>query len=624
MRKYYFVLLIIFLLPIKAFSISAVIDSNYTYDYSQPPEFQPSMTSQFTSLSRGVLDVYANPAGIMHINTLEVAAGLTGFVRNPIGSDQNFIYVDDKSLGGIENSPNSRAFVRISDDRNAITPETRAVAINEDYSKGGGINYFGMTYRVTDWLAFSVSRKRPTSINFNYQMLAPLMLDAQANFRGMSIEAGGAGNYVQIRNDGTIEVVVSGIPVTSEVAAWSGFLEQGTSEVNWMNGEFNNSIVNQNSVVITAAGNINQVSWGLNVIPMTVDMQLNNEIAVYSDANNNNMTVYLPKFSFSSSEEAINWVTYESGQASGYHGISVESLAGQQIGGAKIAGKYSGSFVRMDLGLQWEPNDFLSFGAVYENFNGASLKMSGVNVVQYVQHRVNTASKMPTEETASYWNPYYDTPTHEVETEETIRNILTMQPIEMPKKLKFGMALKKPFLMALDWEQWQNEYKYSSDPGHPDTAHYITMSNISFLRLGAESQIMFLPMIVRGSLTGLFRPVSNDKDVEKSLDDLYEKLPIVPVDGNIYFGFGVLDGELGFGVGGGGLPLIQAVMFDVSTIAKVFYSNVYYKKGDWQVSYLMTMDPVLTGFSSDVSTTAGESSTVRLMATSTLGIGFRF
>jgi hypothetical protein len=57
---------------------------------------------------------------------------------------------------------------------------------------------------------------------------------------------------------------------------------------------------------------------------------------------------------------------------------------------------------------------------------------------------------------------------------------------------------------------------------------------------------------------------------------------------------------------------------------KVFYANIYYTRGIWQVSYLMTMDPVLTGFSSDVSTTAGEGSNIRLMQTSTLSIGFKF
>ena len=612
-------------MPFKAFCATGTIDSHYSYDYSQPPEFQPSLNSQFTTLAGGVTDIYANPAGILRVNTFEVAVGVSGYVQNPIKSDENRVYIDDVNLRGTQTSPNSRAYVRFTDDRSAITAESRPVTIDEDYAKGGGVNFFGMTYRMSDWLAFSVSRKRPSAFTFNYQMLTPILLDAKSDFRGTTVEAGGPGNYINIRNDGTIEVVVGGIAMaTSEIAAWSGFLSQGTGEVNWVDGTFDNTIVNQNSIVLTAAAKTGPVSWGLNVMPMTVDIELNNEVSVSSDPGNSNITFYIPNLNFSSTFDALAWVTFEAGNASGYRSIEVETRAGQQIGTAKVAGKYSASLTRMDLGMQWDPLDYLSIGAVYENFNGATLDLKGVEVIQEVKHWVDTSSKMPTLEGQSYWDPFLTTPTHEVDTENVIRNTLSFNPIELPKKIKVGAAFKKPILFAVDWEQWMNEYKFSSDPGHPDTAHNITLSNISFVKLGAESRIMFTPLTVRGSLTGMFKPTTDDKATEDSLDNLFSNLPIVPVDGNIYFGFGLFDGECGFGFGGGGLPFLQAIMLDMSSIMKVFYANIYYTRGIWQVSYLMTMDPVLTGFSSDISTTAGEGSTIRLMQTSTLSIGFKF
>jgi hypothetical protein len=611
-----------FILPCSAFCATGVIDSAYSYDYTQPPEFQPSMNSQFTALSSGVTDIFANPAGIMHVNTIEVAIGVSGYVQNPVGNDQNKIYVDDTSMGGIQGSPNSRAYVRLTDDRASITAESRPVTIDENYSKGGGVNYFGMTYKVSDWLAFSVSRMRPTAISFNYQALVPIMLDAQADFRGTSVEVGGAGDYINVRNDGSIEVVVSGVPFTSEVSAWSGFLRQGTSEVNWMNGEFDNSIMNQNSIVLSAAAKTGAFTWGLNIIPMTVDMRLNNEVSIRSDSNNNDLVFYMPKFDFESSEEAINWVTRECGTANGYHSMSVETMAGEKIGEARIAGNYSGSLTRMDFGMQWEPNDFFSAGAVYENFNGATLKMEGVNVVQEVYHWVDTNSQMPIGSTESYWNPFLSSPTHEVETERIIRNTLTMQPIELPKNLKFGFAFKKPFLIAVDWEQWQNEYKYSSDPGHPETAHYINLKDITFLKIGMEVPLFFL--FSRGNITGLVRASSDDRETQKNIEDIFANTPAVPVDGNLYLGARINDSEIGLGFGGGGLPFIKALMLDMTSIAKVFYTNLYYKKGDWQISYLYTLDPVLTGFSSEISSTKGVSSDIKLMSTSTLSIGFRF
>ena len=615
----------VFLCPFAAYCATGTINSNYSYDYTQPPEFQPSLNSQFTALSGGVADILANPAGIMRVNTFEVAVGLSGLVQNPIGDDDNNIYVDDTNMGGIEGSPNSSTYVRLTDDRSSVTAETRPITISEEYSKGGGMNFFGMTYRMSDWLAFSICRKRQTAFTFDYKMLAPLMLDAKANFRNTTFEAGGPGNYLNIRNDGTIEVVVGGITIgTSEVSAWSGFLDQGTSEVNWMNGTFDNTIVNHNGLILSAAVKTGQFSWGLNVMPMTYDMELNNEISVTSDDNNSNLKFYLPDLDFSSTEEAYFWVTSECAAQSGYRSMEVETKHGEQIASAKVAGKYSASLARMDFGMQWEPLDYLSVGAVYENFNGAVLDLKGVEVVQYVQHRVDQSSKMPTEEGMSYWDPFYATPTHEVETETSIRNIFTMQPIELPRKVRFGAALKKPIIFAIDLEQWLNEYEFTSDPSHPELAHYVNLNDISFIKLGGETQLLFLPMVMRGSLTCMFKPTSDDPATQQNLDDLYSTLPIVPVDGNMYLGFGVMDGEFGFGFGGGGLPLMQAVMLDMSSIMKVFYTNIYYTRQNWQVSYLMTMDPVLTGFSSDVSTSAGESSEIKLMSTSTLSIGFKF
>ena len=618
------VLLVILLLPFAAFCATGTIDSSYTYDYSQPPEFQPSLNSQFTALSCGVTDIMMNPAGIMHVNTIEGAVGVSGFVQNPIRSDENKVYFDDVNMGGIQNSPNSSAFIRLTDDRSAVTAESRPITINEDYSKGGGINFFGTTYRFSDWLAVAISRRRPTTISFDYQMLAPVLVDAKANFRGTSFEAGGAGNYINIRNDGTIEAIINGAAVTSEVPAWSGFLEQGTGEVNWADGTFDNSITTDNGVVITAAAKTGQFSWGLNIMPVNVELDLDNELSVTSDSNNTNLKFYIPNLDFSSSDEAMYWATSEVGDPTGYRSIEVETLPGQQIGGAKIAGKYSGSYARMDFGMQWEPADFFSAGAVYENFNNAVLDLKGVGIVQYVEHRIDTSSQMPTSEGDSYWNPFLGTPTHEVDSENVIRNVLAMRSIQIPRKVSFGFALKKPILLAFDMEEWMNDYTFSSDPGHPDTAHDITLSNISFARLGVESRIAFLPVIIRGSITGMLKPASNDKATQDSIDDLFKSTPVVPVDGNIYLGFGVLDGELGVGIGGGGLPLMQALMLDMSSIMKVFYTNIYFMRGNWQISYLMTMDPVLTGFSSDLSTSSGEESDVKLMSTSTLSIGFKF
>jgi hypothetical protein len=617
------IILLMILFPMSVQCATPSVSSAYSYDYTQPPEFQPSLNSRFTALSNGVTDILANPAGIMHVNTLEVALGGSTFISNPLKTDENKIYIDDNAMKGIQGSPNSRAYVRFTDDRSATTAESRPITIDEEYSKGGGINYFGVTYRMADWLAFSISRKRPTAISFNYNVSAPVLIDAQGSFRGATFEAG-PGNLVRIRDDGKVEVVTSLTTETSAVSAWSNFLDQGTGEVNWANATLDNTLVNHNSIVITAASKAGAFSWGLNIMPESIDLELNNEVNVYSDPGNADLQFYLPKFNFSNTQEAIDWVTYECGNASGYRSMSIETLAGEKIGEAKVAGKYSASFVRMDLGMQWEPTDYFSMGAVYENFNGATMDLKGVQITQYVQHRVNSQSRMPTEEGVSYWDPFYDTPTHEVETENNIRTALDFKPIELPKKLKMGFAFKKPVLFAVDWEQWQNEYSFSTNPGNPAAGRSIKIRDISFLKMGMESQIFFLPAIFRGSVTGLLRPSVEDPDTEKGLDDIYRNFGIIPVDGNVYLGFGVYDGELGFGVGGGGLPLIQALMMDMSAIAKVFYSNVYYKRGDWQLSYLMTMDPVLTGFESDLSNSDPDENEIKLMQTSTLSLGFRF
>ena len=87
----------------------------------------------------------------------------------------------------------------------------------------------------------------------------------------------------------------------------------------------------------------------------------------------------------------------------------------------------------------------------------------------------------------------------------------------------------------------------------------------------------------------------------------------------LYLNFHDGNGEVGIGFGGGGLALTRTLAADMSDIAKIYFTDIYYAAKTWRMSYQMTMDPILTGFDSDFS--GGD---VSLASTSTLSIGFKF
>ncbi|MFC1559623.1 hypothetical protein ACFL4F_00815 [Candidatus Margulisiibacteriota bacterium] len=613
--------------PVHCHGLTADISNTYLYDYTQPPLFQPSLNGEFTSLSDSVTTVRANPAGLMKVNTIEVAVGMSGLVRNPIASRSDTYFINDQVMDAEDfDGATANIALRFTDDRTATTPEARQIPLLDEYSKGGGINYFGLAFRVSENLGFGFARERPTALSINMNATMPQMVDINFDMRGFN-NIDGSGDGLLIRDDGFIEVWDDNAPVaTSDAAVYDRFLDQSTNEVNWINVNLSNTVVNQQSIVVTAGFKTGPIDWGVNVIPITYNMNIDNNISIVSDDNNGNIGFLYPDLNESfTSFEAMYWVTMESTVADGYISKEVATRPTQeaQIAGAVVAGRYSGSALRMDIGAMWEPNDGFSAGFMYENFNGAKLILSGTNVVHYVQNYIDQNSEMPTVE-GEVWYPYYDAPTHETEAEKFIMLGSTLPPIVLPSKLKFGFAFKKPLVFALDWEQWQSEVGINTDPGSPEAAAIAKLSNLTFLKAGLESRLFFLPILFRGSLTMMMKPSTDDPDMQNSFDDLFSTVPILPIEGNMYFSLNVGKGEVGIGGGGGGLPLTAALGADMTKIAKIYYTDIYYAEEFWRVSYQMTTDPILTGIDSDFSGESIDMNSLKLATTSTLSIGLKF
>jgi len=627
---YLFVLLSLLagsLYPVHGAALTADVRNTYLYDYTQPPLFQPSLNGQFTSLSDSVTTVLANPAGIMKVNTIEAVFGVSGLIHNPIVSKAETLYLNDRTMEPQDaQGADVGISIRFTDDRNSSTPEARPIPLLDEYSKGGGINYFGLTFRVSDGLGFAFSRQRPTALNINMNLTIPEMVDITADMRGFK-QTDDDGNGFQIRQDGYIEILQNDIVTgTSEAGMYTGFLDQSTNEVNWINIKMNNTVVNQQSIIVSTGLKTGQVDWGMNIIPITYNIDYDNNVSIYSDENNGNMKYLVPDIlGDPGSFEVFWWATVEATSEAGYFAkeIATHPTNEVQLGGIVSAGKYSGSALRMDIGAKWEPNDAFSVGFMYENFNGARLIMSGTNIVHYARHYVDVNSEMPTLE-GDVWYPYLDEPTHEADAEKYIQLGSTLPPIVLPIKLKFGFAFKKPIVLALDLEQWQSDVGINTDPGSTEGGTTATFHNLSFIKAGMESQLFFLPILFRGSLTMLMKPSTDDPDIQKSLDDTYASIPVIPVEGDIYFSGKISKGELGFGLGGGGLPLTMAMGADMSKIARIFFTDIYYAEEFWRVSYQMTTDPILTTLKSDLSGETLDASSLKLATTSTLSVGFKF
>ena len=97
-----------------------------------------------------------------------------------------------------------------------------------------------------------------------------------------------------------------------------------------------------------------------------------NSIKTIVNADAPNVHFYTPNFDPNSEASAYNWMSDPSlyGSSLGYKANEISVPAGQVISDGKWTGAYSGTTMRMDVGLTYDVADTTTLSAVAENVYG--------------------------------------------------------------------------------------------------------------------------------------------------------------------------------------------------------------------------------------------------------------
>jgi hypothetical protein len=245
--------------------------------------------------------------------------------------------------------------------------------------------------------------------------------------------------------------------------------------------------------------------------------------------------------------------------------------------------------------LSYDLGEILTLGLVLENVGGASLNFVGQGRVVYVNSRVSTAEPTGFDDPSQefHWDLFKDNfepveGTEDLFLEEEVR-------ADLPKRIRIGLALKKPFLIAIDYEQNQTPFKYKQI--EDDQEKIITISNVRILRIGMETQLFALPIWFRSGMPLMFKPDIEglDPDAQKNVDDAFQ-FGVLPVGYDmgteINFWGTYVGSNFGFNISSA-FALYQLDTLNLD-LGKVGFWDLYVRRGPWKVTYLAAIDPAST------------------------------
>ncbi|MFH1826546.1 MAG: hypothetical protein ABH823_04560 [bacterium] len=589
----------------------------------------PGMGSYYSALSKGIKTVLWNPASLAKIEHAETDLAFINEIE-PANVTYNYETSDQTMSFGSQGNETLSTTLYFTGDVNVTTAATREHTFDGYYNTNStGIN-FKQALRVNDWLNVGVISRGHTNIAVDMSGDFPLVNKLNANFAGSStslIEG------LNINEDGyltftfTPEGADTGYTVNTPQPLWSGFLEQESTVPYHMILEARNDIQVNSDITLSGAMQRGNLSLGLNVTPISATANVNNKARAVIDEETPDIVLYKPNFDPENELDTINWFADETQYTSeiGYIQNYVRVPDGEIIADACYKGFYSANTMRLDLGLQHEVNDWLTLGLALENIGGANLNFQGSGRLAYVNSRISTEE--PTglaDPTADFnWDLFLDNfATYEGTEDFYLEEQLT---VEIPKKMRLGFAIKKPILVAIDYESNQTpiRYQYTDEDGQPQT---MIISNLNLWRIGTEMQVLFLPAWIRSSVTLVAKPslANADAQTEESFNT-YFQYGILPLDLNnsleINF-WGYLVGN-SFGINAS--SLLALAQFDTmhQSMNKLLYTDLYLVRGPWQFSYLMALDPALTA-GAYANRTTDEFQFSMLKWIQTISIGYRF
>lgn len=551
----------------------------------------PGLGNYYSAISKGIDTFMWNPASL---TSIKYAQGSISLISELKTFDYSRNYETEDGQESIGDSDEFSIGYFFTDDENVTTPATREHTGHASYQTQATGMVYKQGMKVNDWLAFGIVSQSNVGFSLDLSGSFPTITKTQANFYDsqdifggpLSIDGNGYITYTHTEEGGGTYEYTTTSPL------WSGFLNQSSTIPLNVIVEARNDISIDPGTTLGGAAKWENISFGAHFTPISATANVNNNVRAVINDGTADVFIYQPDFDFDDEVGALNWLQdpNQYGSESGYKRNIVTVPAGEVVAEARYKGFYQASAMRSDLGLNFDLYDVLTLGIVLENFNGAVLNFRGQGRTAYVNSRISTAEPAgmddPSEE--FNWDLFADefTPvdgTEDLFLEEQIN-------VELPKKLRVGLALKKPFLIALDYEQNQTPVKYQDTQNNS----IITVSNLSFLRVGVETQVFVLPIWLRSGTSLMLKPTIDgaSQEVIDSINNIFQ-FGVVPVSFDMGGEINLYGTHIGADFGINATTILSLYQLDGlnQDLGKVGYYDIFVSNGPWQVKYLAAIDP---------------------------------
>lgn len=625
---------------IAVFSLTIVVHADFDFPYGSvkikvPPSENPfpGFGSYYSTIAKGMKSILWNPASLGKLGLTEASLATIspsdtyGYSRTMALSETSGTLEGGASLALLFRPP--------AEIGSGISTTDINVTVHADYATSStGIN-FSSALKVNDQVAIGFTSNNPLELDLNLAGSFPITVRTAIDLKGQTV--GG----MEIANDGKLKYTFgSGATITtyeSTQPIWDGFLTQEVTVPFTNLSELRNNISIQSPYTGTLAGNFGQLCLGINMVPIYATANIQNDVRTVVNSDTDDGFLYTPNFDTSNQTELASWINDSDnyGSAAGYQRKVIKLPARETIATAKYKGDYTASTARFDIGAIFDVNNWLTVGLNLENASGSSLNFKGTGRSAYVTYReINTEDAGDVAELIqpggkSAFDLFTDT---WVSTTEAGGNSLFLEAEKnyaLPKKIRFGIAFKKPFLIAVDFEQNQVPIKYMTTENNLPVE--ITISKINFMKIGTEMRIFALPVWLRGGTTLMSKPEisSLSAGAQSSLDKVFQ-YGFLPLNFDLGLETNAWDVIINTAFGINAQSLISSMQLDTGNMGlnKLVYYDITLGKDAWQISYLAEVDP--TGTASAYGTKTVPAGTSKSFAAAdikfvqTLGLTYRF
>ena len=590
------------LLPLLFSTSGLAADLYYPYgsiNLNLPPAEDPcpGFGTYFSALPEGMGSALWNPASLCKLKLTEAslsflsAPGASTLTKT---SNLNEISgtVEVGAGGGSQSVAKYAIFFRPLSDLIGVGTATKEISMqsNLNYATSGSGQNFSAAQRVNDWLVVGFASRNPVEADVSLAGDFPVTGRTDMNLYGQNF-----GGFA-VGSDGKLSFTFNpGQTYTTSNPAWSGFLSQEVTVPLTNISEFNNNLDVESPYVGTIAAQYGKFYAGLNMLPISAAAQIDNDVRTVVNADTPGQALYVPNFDPSDPAGSVGWFTDPAkyGAQGGYLAKPINLPTGNVVADARYSGFYSGSTARLDLGMMYDVSEWFTVGLDMENINGAVLTMNGSGLAGYATYRnVNTqeANSLLQPGDGDGWTVFQDQWTTTDEVNGTPLALEQTKTYQLPKKMRFGFALKRPFLIAVDFEQNQTPFTIP-------TSQEITVSNLSLIRLGIDSEVFNLPFWIRSGTTLALKPsiASTDQQTVDNINKAF-KYGVLPVKFDLGSTLKLGELEIGDSLGVSLMPVLSVLQFDATNVdlSKVAYYSLSVVKGPWEIQYLTQVDPGAT------------------------------